>query len=79
MVKSEFKKIKELLDNKESDIDKQCNMIKNRIEEISENLTSVNSDDRMAGGSDDHKIKIWNINTGKCIKSLNGHTFSVLS
>jgi WD40 repeat protein len=30
-------------------------------------------------GSDDHSIKIWSLLTGTCIRTLNGHTDSVLS
>ena len=34
---------------------------------------------RLASGSDDTTIKIWNLETGECIKTLTGHTNWVLS
>ena len=33
----------------------------------------------MATGSDDKTIKIWNLDSGKCIRTLVGHTGSVYS
>ena len=34
---------------------------------------------RLASGSDDRTIKIWNIDNGACIRTLNGHSNWVLS
>ena len=34
---------------------------------------------KLASGSDDHSIKIWNVDTGRCIRTLIGHSHYVLS
>ena len=36
-------------------------------------------DNLIISGSDDTKIKIWDINTGFCLNTLEGHTHSVRS
>ncbi len=33
----------------------------------------------LASGSEDETIKLWNVDTGKEIKTLNGHDFAVYS
>lgn len=37
------------------------------------------SGDRIASGSNDHQIRIWNVNTGVCLAILKGHTDLVRS
>ncbi len=33
----------------------------------------------LASGSDDQIVKLWNVNTGECVKTFKGHTKWVLS
>lgn len=35
------------------------------------------SKNRIVSGSDDYSIKIWNLDTGECLKTLRGHEDSV--
>ena len=32
---------------------------------------------KLASGSDDKKIKVWNVESGKEIRNLTGHTFPI--
>ena len=44
-------------------------------------VTSIDmiSPTRLASGSMDGTIKIWNINNGECIRTLSGHSSAVIS
>ena len=33
-------------------------------------------DGRLVSGSDDSSIKIWDLSSGECLKTLNGHSYA---
>ena len=37
------------------------------------------ADNKLASGSLDNTIKIWNLETGECIRTLAGHSMAVVS
>ena len=68
ILKSEYS---ELIDDK-----LRLQLMQILITKLSDNYLGIN---RLASGSNDNSIKIWNLNSGECIKTLNGHTSVVRS
>ena len=65
------------LEQQLSELDEQLAAERLKAVALEEELAKMGSNHRLASASLDNTIKVWNTNSGECLRSLTGHTLYV--